>query len=76
MAGCRNRKYRLVDQWRGYRCDGAGGMEAFERDGMLHHGREQPEPLFSNADTFFTVEKRGDRYKVLETNNPPNRTLY
>ena len=39
-------------------------MEAHVVGGEFMHGRESPEPMFSNTDTFFTVEQKGDRYKV------------
>ena len=59
---CRERQYRLVDNYRGYRCDGEWRREAGR--GAAQPGRQDPEPWYSSANTVFAYEHRGDRVQV------------
>jgi len=61
---CKHRKFRIVDNFRGYRCDGDWSMEAWDMYGKEMEGRNDPEPLYSSANSLFVVEKKGNRYQV------------
>eukprot|EP00090_Calanus_glacialis_P016360 TRINITY_DN2561_c0_g1_i1.p1 TRINITY_DN2561_c0_g1~~TRINITY_DN2561_c0_g1_i1.p1 ORF type:complete len:1526 (-),score=363.79 TRINITY_DN2561_c0_g1_i1:68-4645(-) len=64
LRDCKHRKYRIVDNFRGYRCDGDWSMEAWDMYGKEMEGRNDPEPIYSSANTLFVVEKKGDRFQV------------
>ena len=61
---CKHRKFRIVDNFRGYRCDGDWSMEAWDYYGKEMEGRNDPEPLYSSANSMFVVAKKGDRYQI------------
>jgi len=61
---CKHRKFRIVDNFRGYRCDGDWSMEAWDYYGKENEGRNDPEPLYSSTNTMFVVEKKGNRFQV------------
>jgi hypothetical protein len=50
MADCKNRKYRLIDDWRGYRCD---------MDFRNPEKKTGTEGLYSMANTVYKIEKVG-----------------
>jgi len=61
---CKHRKFRIVDNFRGYRCDGDWSMEAWDYYGKENEGRNDPEPLYSSTNTMFAVEKKGNKFQV------------
>lgn len=50
MKDCRNRRYRLIDDWRGYRCD---------MDWKNPQRRENTDGLFSHSTTAYKFESSG-----------------
>merc|ERR1711936_635939 len=51
MADCKNRKYRIIDDWRGYRCDMDFNPEK----------KETVDGLYSMANTVYKIEKVGGK---------------
>jgi hypothetical protein len=52
MADCKNRKYRIIDDWRGYRCD---------MDFKNPEKKETVDGLYSMANTVYKIEKVGGK---------------
>ena len=52
MADCKNRKYRLIDDWRGFRCD---------MDFKNPEKKESVDGLYSMANTVYKIEKVGGK---------------
>ena len=61
---CKERKFRVVDDYRGFRCDGDWALQARQVGDQWLEGQTGPEPLYSTANTAFMVEARGDKYHV------------
>ena len=55
MADCKNRKYRLIDDWRGYRCD---------MDFKNPEKKTSVDGLFSMANTVYKMKKEGGQYVI------------
>jgi len=55
MADCKNRKYRLIDDWRGYRCD---------IDWKNPTKKTSVDGLFSMANTVMKLDKVGGNYVI------------
>lgn len=55
MADCKNRKYRLVDDWRGHRCD---------IDWKDPQRKESVDGLFSTASTVYKISQEGGSYVI------------
>merc|ERR1712008_136371 len=55
MADCKNRKYRLIDDWRGYRCD---------MDYKNPEKKESVDGLYSMANTVYKIEKVGGNFVI------------
>ncbi len=55
MKDCRNRKYRFIDDWRGYRCD---------TDWSNPQKKESTDGLFSTATTAYKLGKNGNQYFI------------
>ena len=52
---CKDRKFRVVDNYRGYRCDGDWSLQAWQVGDRLVEGQAGPDPLYSTANTAFLV---------------------
>jgi len=55
MADCKNRKYRLIDDWRGYRCD---------IDYKNPQIKKSVDGLYSMANTVYKIDKVGGKYVI------------
>merc|ERR1711963_756742 len=55
MADCKNRKYRLIDDWRGYRCD---------IDYKNPQNKKSVDGLYSMANTVYKIDKVGGKYVI------------
>ena len=61
---CKDRKFRVADDYRGFRCDGDWSLQAWQVGDTFIEGQASPEPLYSTANTVFIVEKKGGKYNV------------
>ena len=55
MADCKNRKYRLIDDWRGYRCD---------IDYKNPQIKKSVDGLYSMANTVYKIDKVGGKFVI------------
>ena len=61
---CVDRKFRVVDDFGGYRCDGDWSLQAWQRGENTVEGQAGPEPLYSTANTVFISKRLGGRFQV------------
>ena len=61
---CKDRPYRRIDDWRGWRCDAQYFDEAHEWGGKWTPGREDPDPYSSKSDAYYIFAERDGRRLV------------
>lgn len=62
IKDCKNRPYRHIDDWRGWRCD----EQWFEQSSKLGEGRNDPDPITSKSDAYYIFEQRDGKRVVKE----------
>ena len=67
---CKDRKFRVVDDYRGYRCDGDWSLQAWQVGERVVEGQAGPEPLYSTANTVFLV-----RLTIRSTAHSSHKTI-